>query len=97
MVLKGLNMDYWLILLCQITAYRITNCHLIVCVCTCVDCHTGQVFLLIWQVANSANAMGLHCCHCQCWHYCLLCPKLLITWLMAVGSYVAYVLANFSH
>ena len=34
--LKGLILDYWLILLCQITVCRVTDCHLSVCLCVCV-------------------------------------------------------------
>ena len=74
------------------TAYRITNCHVNVCVCR-LDCHMGQSILLNWPMAKSANAFGLHHHCCQCWHHHLLCLTLLITWLMPVNSFVVYILA----
>ena len=50
---EGLILDNWLILLCQITAYRIANCHLTVFLCLW-DCHIGQSF---WPMTNSACEM----------------------------------------
>ena len=95
-VLKGLILDYWLIWIYQITAHRIADCHLPVwlCVCTCIDNHTGQILWLIWSMAPSANAIGQHHHFCKCWYHHLLCTTL-ITWLMPVSSYIAYIFACF--
>ena len=56
MVLDRLDLVYWLIWLCQITAYRIINCCLFVCVY--VDCHTGQYFCLIGQWSTQLMQFG---------------------------------------
>ena len=59
----------------------------------CGGCEKADV-QRVFTLANLSYVNGLCHHHFQCWHHCLLCPTLIITWLMPVSSYIAYILAN---